>query len=234
MQCAARLSLPSTPGPAGRLHALARTAVASLRCWAPSFAHCLGALPRAICSGALALLLLAGGPSMAAEDRIHVRQATLSPGDNGEPGVMLDAEFDFELPWVLVDAVNRGVALYFVVDFELYRERWYWFDRKVTSQSLTYRLTYSPLTRQYRLARGTLALPFDTLDDALASLRRIRGWKVLERGALKPDEDYRAQLRMRLDTSQLPKPFQINALTNRDWTLASDWRSVNVTAELTR
>jgi hypothetical protein len=192
------------------------------------------ALPRALCSAALALLLLAGDPGFAAEDRIHVRQATLSLTDNGEPAVVLDAEFDFELPWVLVDAVNRGVALYFVVDFELYRERWYWFDRKVVGQSLTYRLTYSPLTRQYRLARGTLALPYDTLDDALASLRRIRGWKVLERGTLKPDEDYRAQLRMRLDTSQLPKPFQINALTNRDWTLASDWRSVNVTAELTR
>jgi hypothetical protein len=196
--------------------------------------HAATGLPRALCSGALALLLLAGDPGFAAEDRIRVRQATLSLTDNGEPGVVLDAEFDFELPWVLVDAVNRGVALYFVVDFELYRERWYWFDRKVVGQSLTYRLTYSPLTRQYRLARGTLALPYDTLDDALASLRRIRGWKVLERGTLKPDEDYRAQLRMRLDTSQLPKPFQINALTNRDWTLASDWRSVNVTAELTR
>jgi hypothetical protein len=148
--------------------------------------------------------------------------------------VVLDADFDFELPWVLVDAVNRGVALYFVVDFELYRERWYWFDRRVVGQSLTYRLTYSPLTRQYRLARGTLALPFDTLEEALLTLRRIRGWKVLERGTLKPGEDYRAQLRMRLDTSQLPKPFQINVLTNRDWTLASDWRSVDVTAELTR
>ncbi len=222
------------PGPAGRARSLLRLALAALRRLPRWFGSAFGALPRAVCSGAFALLLLAGGPTMAADDRIHVRQATLSLGDNGESGVLLDAEFDFELPWVLVDAVNRGVALYFVVDFELYRERWYWFDRKVTSQSLTYRLTYSPLTRQYRLARGTLALPFDTLDDALASLRRIRGWKVLERGALKPDEDYRAQLRMRLDTSQLPKPFQINALTNRDWTLASDWRSVNVTAELTR
>jgi hypothetical protein len=154
--------------------------------------------------------------------------------EGGEPGVTLDADFDFELPYVLEDAVNRGIALYFVIDFELYRERWYWFDRQLAQRTLTYRLSYSALTRQYRLARGSLALPFDSLAEALNSLRRVRGWKVLERGTLRPDEDYRAQLRMRLDTSQLPKPFQINALTNRDWTLASDWRNVNVSADLAR
>ena len=135
---------------------------------------------------------------------------------------------------MLEDAVNRGIALYFVIDFELYRERWYWFDRKIVSQSLTYRLTYSPLTRQYRLSRGALAQPFDTLEEAVATMRRVRNWKVIERGAIKPDEDYRAQVRMRFDTSQLPRPFQINALTQRDWTLASDWRNVGVTADLGR
>jgi hypothetical protein len=174
-------------------------------------------------------------PPVHAADRIVVAGAQLAlVVEGGEPGVTLDADFDFELPYVLEDAVNRGIALYFVIDFELYRERWYWFDRQLAQRSLTYRLTYSALTRQYRLARGSLALPFDTLTEALASMRRVRGWKVLERGTLKPDEDYRAQLRMRLDTGQLPKPFQINALTNRDWTLASDWRNVNVSADLAR
>jgi Domain of unknown function (DUF4390) len=28
-------------------------------------------------------------------------------------------------------------------------------------------------------------------------------------------------LRLRLDTTQLPKPFQINAITNKDWALDS-------------
>jgi hypothetical protein len=28
---------------------------------------------------------------------------------------------------------------------------------------------------------------------------------------------------MRLDTAQLPKPFQVNAIASRDWSLASDW-----------
>lgn len=222
MQCAARLSLRSAPGPASRAANFRERASHRPRRW----------LARILLTAGL---LLACPLAAAAEDRIQVKDATLSlVADGGDPGVFLDAEFEFELPWVLEDAVNRGVALYFVVDFELVRHRWYWFDRRVVSTALTYRLTYSPLTRQYRLARGTLALPFDSLAEALASLRRIHGWKVLERGTLKPDEDYRAQLRMRLDTSQLPKPFQINVLTNRDWTLTSDWRNVSVTAEVSQ
>ncbi len=210
MQCAARTHAPRAPA-ASRGGAVSLM-VALLVAW----------------------LLGVGTPARAA-DRIAVTSGQLTlVVEGGEPGVTLDADFDFELPYVLEDAVNRGIALYFVIDFELYRERWYWFDRQLAQRTLTYRLSYSALTRQYRLARGSLALPFDSLAEALNSLRRVRGWKVLERGTLRPDEDYRAQLRMRLDTSQLPKPFQINALTNRDWTLASDWRNVNVSADLAR
>lgn len=189
-----------------------------------------------IAYGALLLLALATLPFVAdAAERIAVTRAELSlAGEGAEPGVLLDADFDVELPYALEDAVNRGIALYFVVEFEAYRQRWYWFDRQLVQRAVTYRLTYSALTRQYRLARGSLALPFESLAEAMAAMRRVRGWNVLERGVLQPGDNYRAQVRMRLDTSQLPRPFQINALTNRDWTLSSDWRTVPVPAEVTR
>jgi hypothetical protein len=189
-----------------------------------------------IACGALLLLALAMLPFVTdAAERIGVTRAELSlAGEGAEPGVLLDAEFDVELPYALEDAVNRGIALYFVVEFEAYRQRWYWWDRQVMQRTITYRLTYSALTRQYRLARGSLALPFESLAEAMAPMRRVRGWNVLERGALQPGDNYRAQVRMRLDTSQLPRPFQINALTSRDWTLSSDWRAVPVPAEVTR
>jgi len=182
---------------------------------------------------ALAGVMLWAG-CVAAADRIGVSSAQLMLADDSEGGLVLDAQFDFDLPPVLEDAVNRGIALYFVVEFELFRPRWYWFDKKLVDTSRTYRLSYSPLTRQYRLATGALAQPFDSLADALATIRRVRGWRVAERGVITPEDDYTAQVRMRLDTSQLPKPFQINALTNRDWTLASDWRNVPVSADLAK
>jgi hypothetical protein len=176
--------------------------------------------------------LLLAGPSRAAGERVGVVDAALVVEDDPDPGVYLNAQFEFALPPPLEDAVTRGVAVYFVVDFELSRRRWYWVDQKLTDESLTYRLSYSPLTRQYRLARGALAQPYDNLADALATIRRVSHWKVLDAGVLRDGERYDARLRLRLDMSLLPKPFQVNALTNRDWSLTSEWYSVPVGSDL--
>ena len=191
-------------------------------------------LRRLLCAAVVAFGAFLGMPEPAgANDRIEVRSAELRPAADGD-GLDLDATFDFDLPWALEDAVSRGVPLYFVVDFELYRSRWYWFDERRVAASLTYLLSYSPLTREYRLARGTLALPFDTLGAVMTALRRVSNWTVVERNTLLAGESYRAQVRMRLDTTQLPRPFQIGAITSRDWTLTSEWRNVPVRPELAR
>jgi len=170
-----------------------------------------------------------------ADERIGLMAAALEPAANGEaPGIYLNATFEFELPPALDEALHKGIALYFVIEFDLYRERWWWFNRKAASAQLVYRLSYSPLTRQYRLARGGLSQPFDSLEEVLALLKSVRNWRVLERGVLKPGGDYVGEVRMRLDTSQLPKPFQVNALANREWNLSSDWQTVRVPPELAR
>jgi hypothetical protein len=170
-----------------------------------------------------------------ADERIGVMAASLELArDNGSASILLNATFEFELPQALEEAVQKGIALYFNIEFELFRKRWYWFDRRVASETLTYRLSYSPLTRQYRLARGGLSQPFDSLEEALALVKSVRNWKVADRALLSPRDDYDAQVRMRLDVSQLPKPFQVNAITSREWNLASDWRGIQVTADLLR
>jgi len=140
------------------------------------------------------------------------------------------ADFGLDLTQRLEEALNNGVPLYFVVEFELVRPRWYWFDEKTALEKLTMRLAYHTLSRQYRVSRGALYQNFPSLGEALRTLGTVRGWAVLERERLKPDEGYVAMLRMRLDTSQLPKPFQVSALTSREWTLASEWTRVAFTA----
>lgn len=185
--------------------------------------------------GLLLLTLLAFGARPGfADERIGTMAAALEHAGNGTGGAVLNATFEFELPQVLEEAVQKGIALYFNIEFELVRKRWYWFDPKVSSSTLTYRLSYSPLTRQYRLARGGLSQSFESLDEALSLLKSVRQWKVIERGMLRPGDEYEAQVRMRLDVSQLPKPFQVNAITSREWSLASDWRDVQVTPEIAR
>ena len=167
-----------------------------------------------------------------ADERIGVIAAALEPVPGGGAGALLNATFEFEVPQALEEAVQKGIAVYFNIEFELFRKRWYWFDRKVSSSTLTYRLSYSPLTRQYRLARGGLSQSFESLEEALGLLKSVRQWKVIEPGVLSPRDSYEAQVRMRLDVTQLPKPFQVNAITSREWNLASDWRELVVPSEL--
>lgn len=173
----------------------------------------------------VALAALAAALPVAAQG-IAIREATVAASDDG---YQLDADFDIQLSPRLEEAVNRGVALYFVVDFELTRPRWYWFDAKPVQLSKTYKITYTPLLRQYRLSVGNVYQNFTRLDEAVRVLARVRGWPAAEKGTLGRDGPYLAQIRMRLDTSQLPKPFQLDAVGSRDWNLSSDWHRWNVT-----
>jgi hypothetical protein len=165
------------------------------------------------------LAVLAANVALASADRIDVQQAALESRDDG---YYLSADFDFELKPRVADALEHGLTLYFVVEADLTRSRWYWFDEKAVDTVLTYRLTYHALTRQYRVSTGNLQLGFASLTEAIGVMTHVRDWKVAERGTLRTGETYDAVVRMRLDTTQLPKPFQINAITNRDWTLESD------------
>lgn len=172
-----------------------------------------------LCALAFLLTILAL-PRPAHADGITVSKASLLVT---ETAYVLEADFDIALTPTLKDVLNKGVSLYFTFEFELIRPRWYWFDETIADTELHYRLTYNALTRQYRVALDSLYQNFDSLATALEFMSRVRRRGDIEPGALRKDATYTAALRMRLDTSQLPKPFQLNALGSREWNLSSDW-----------
>lgn len=159
--------------------------------------------------------------SAAWADDIEVGEVRL---EQTEDALVLNAEFRFDFNARLEQAVVNGVPLYFVVEFELTRPRWYWFDEKTATRRLQTRLSYHALSRHYRLSTGMLQQNFATLAEALAVLRRVRNWPVLDKPSLPADANYEAAVRMRLDLALLPKPFQVSALTSREWRLESDWK----------
>ena len=173
----------------------------------------------ALLTGFLAILAVAAAPARA--DEIEVREARLR---TVEDGLMLDADFAFELTPRLADMVSNGIPLYFQVEFELSRRRWYWFDEETASARLQLRLSYHALSRQYRLSTGLLQQNFPSLEEALNVLKRVRSWLVVDRTVGFSDTDYDAALRMRLDTNLLPKPFQLSALTSRELQVESAWK----------
>lgn len=136
----------------------------------------------------------------------------------GEDAYVLSAEFDIDLGSHFEDAVSRGVPLYFVLELEITRNRWYWPSEHIAGRSLNYRLAYIPLTRQYRLSSGgTLHQNFKSLAEALRVMGRVAALAVADKGVLKIGETYQVALRLALDRQQLPKPLQVDAIANKDW-----------------
>lgn len=166
-----------------------------------------------------AMLVLLVAPARA--DVIPVRSADLRVED-GE--VLASAQFDVALTPPLEEALQKGIPLYFTIELELTRPRWYWVDEKVLQWSTTYRVSYTELTRQYRVASGPLAGgSFETLGDVQRFIGRITSRPIARAADLAAGARYEAAIRMKLDVNQLPKPFQLNALTSHEWQLASEW-----------
>lgn len=172
-------------------------------------------------------------PAQAAGETIEINDARLIIG-HGRDAWVLSADFSIPLPSRLEEAVNQGVALYFVIDVEVYRPRWYWWDERLTQASQSVRLSYHALTRQYRVTVNGFQQGFSTLAEAIRGMSSVRAWKIMDIDRPRPGVNYDAYVRMRLDLAQLPKPFQITALTNRDWNLYAEWKRFNFSPEITK
>ncbi|HYF60530.1 MAG TPA: DUF4390 domain-containing protein [Burkholderiaceae bacterium] len=167
--------------------------------------------------------LLAWWPAAGTADIIDVLRVGVEPSADGESW-QLSADFALVLNPQLEEAVSRGVSLTFLVEFEMTRPRWYWWDDRTTAATQTHRLSYHALTRQYRVLLNGVPASFPSLAEALDAMSRLRGWRVMPRDRTRPGITYDGWLRLRLDTGQLPRPLQITALTNRDWTPQSEWK----------
>ena len=133
----------------------------------------------AFLKAAVAALLCAAALAARAQE-IEVRNAQLVAT---EEGVALNADFVFDFAPRLAEMVANGVPLYFVVEFELTRPRWWWFDEKAVAKRIQQRLSYHAVSRHYRLSTGLLQQQFATLEEALHVLRSVRNWVVIDRSA---------------------------------------------------
>lgn len=177
-------------------------------------------------------LMLPAFQNVAAEG-IDVSRAEARITDGGQ--LLVSSRFQTELPDQLKQALRRGVPLNFTLGWQLsaptvasYRFK---FDQLIGDDSnIYYKLTFHPLTNRYRVTVGAFSTDYDTLDAALRAIGAVANWKVLHKGTLSGTEarETKAEIRLLLSTSKLPKPFQINALTSKNWHLDSGWKPLNI------
>ena len=149
--------------------------------------------------------------------------------DRSEEGVFLSTQLQFDLSPHMEEALSKGIQMIFIEEANLLRERWYWYDKKVVSERRYLRLSYQPYSRRWRLqvanaagfgpgAGAGLSQYFDSLSDALATIRRLSRWKIAEPGDVDPEGKYRLEFSFSLDVSQLPRLFQL-VPGQSEWTL---------------
>ena len=156
--------------------------------------------------------------------------------ERGDDGLYLSATTNFELSPVVEDALMKGIPLFFVIEADIYRDRWYWTDPRVASAARTIRLAYQPLTRRWRVniasglisssagLRATLNQNYETLAEAVSAIQRVARWKIAENSEVLADPSYRLVFYFRLDLSPLPRPFQIGMAGQSEWNISAQVR----------
>ncbi|MEY4756066.1 MAG: hypothetical protein RJA34_964 [Pseudomonadota bacterium] len=194
-----------------------------------------------VCRWLLAAWLMVSVPVWAQTSTAELTEFKVERQDGS---LLLNAQLRLELGPAVEDALVKGLAVHFVAEAELMRDRWYWYDKKLGTAAKYYRLAYQPLTRRWRLnvssepiahsgATSSLSQSFDTLQDALNVIRRQTAWKLAEMSDLDADARQYLSYRFRLDVTQLPRPFQIAAGNQADWRLDIG-RNLRLTADMVR
>ena len=142
--------------------------------------------------------------------------------------VFVSANVSLELPTIVEDALLKGVPMFFMLEADLYLDRWYWYDKRISGAQRQLRLAYQPLTRRWRVTQSlgmgsdssqglSLNQSYESLAEALSVVRQVSRWKVAELADTDPTSKIKLLFRFRLDLSQLPRPFQIGAIGQSEW-----------------
>jgi hypothetical protein len=159
---------------------------------------------------AFALSLALGG---ARAEPVTLDSFELTRSDDG---LALSFAARFELSKPIEEALQKGVPLFFVAQAEVFRDRWYWADKRLAQATRTWRLAFQPLTRKYRVTYGGLSQHYDSLPDALTAVTRSVNWKLVDAAQLDDGKHY-VEFSYQLDNTQLPRPMQIGIGGQSDW-----------------
>lgn len=191
--------------------------------------------PSSLAAAVMAACLVATGfiPEQASAVEATLLAVEITRDEPGErPGLFVADHYEFDLPQPLIDALHRGIALYFTHEFSLVQTRWYWFNKPIAESRFSIRLAFNPLTRRYGVAYSGLSLNFDSLEQALPYIKSLRRWRVAPSGAVTNSEDFEAEIRFYLDTDKLPKPMQVTTNDSIDWTVESEWTPVRIPSDV--
>ncbi|MBZ4200510.1 MAG: DUF4390 domain-containing protein [Methylotenera sp.] len=155
---------------------------------------------------------------LAANSSMLLKSAELKAQDDA---YVLNADVDIKFSAAIEDAISKGFALNFIIEFQLASPKKYWFDDEIATVTQHVSLSYHALSRQFLLMRGEQQKSFVRLDEAIDDLSSISDLKVFNKSQLEKGEAYKASFLMRLDTKKLPKTLLGEGLVAEEWSMST-------------
>lgn len=143
---------------------------------------------------------------------------------------LLNAKVSYSFSEEMLDALEHGVALYFIVYVKTSIKRQLLWDKTISMDTLNYRLEYHPLSQRYLLTeyKRFKRHDFRTLNAALDSMGKITDYPIASDSLFTPGNQYVTSIRVMLDNKLLPAPLRPLSFISSDWQLSSPWISMDI------
>lgn len=170
---------------------------------------------------AFIIVLLAGCRN---EDRIDWHVDFVSPAlAESEDGIDFTAGVDLEPSPAMIEALERGVGITFLVSLRASSHR-LWLPGLDVRRRHRFRIDYLPLSRYYQLTdlHNETRDTYPRFNMLVRALREPRSWSI----PLEPDDSVSlVRARIQLDRTRLPSPMRLPTWFQPQWWLKSDWYS---------
>lgn len=163
----------------------------------------------------------------AADWHVAFIEPRLVPGDEGLEFI---AGVDLEPSPAMLEALDRGVAVTFLVALRTYSGP-VWLPGLDQRRRHRFEISYLPLSRHFQLTdfHNDTRESFPRLGMLIDVLRTPRRWSI----PLEPGEEVeRVRARIELDRTRLPSPMRLPTWFEPQWQLGSGWQQFEPPTEL--
>lgn len=170
------------------------------------------------CLGFLVLVLCASIASAEDSSVLMIKNANFIE-DNDHYTLLTSVDIQFGNS--VKTALNKGFKLAYILEFQLFRPRKYWFDDEVVTISRPITLSYHALSRQYLLSQSGQQQTFSSLEAVKSAFAQLTPEPVFAKNILDETQTYHAAVKVRLDYKKLPNDLRAEIDDAPEWQMTS-------------
>ena len=160
--------------------------------------------------------------ALLAVERFEIRHAQTSIVD----GVyVLSTEINYSLHPEAEEILQKGLAIKFIVQTELFQERKYWRDKKIAYAQQIFYLQKNAITEKYVLSSPNVEEQkyFSSAADAISNLGDFTTIELIESQQISDPKKIQARTRLVIDVRHFSGTVNYLAKYWDDWRIVSEW-----------